>query len=686
MEQREEYALARQTDRLRTLNEISRVLSSTLDLDSLYDTIYQQVGRLAGTTVLFIALRRPDGTVYLPYMREMEQLTRNIEVPSGPSVTVFVLEHGTPLLFADDDAYYRFAHENNLPVIEIGNRDRVVDEAKVYVPLNTGSRTIGVLSVQSTHRNAYSEEDVQTLSVIAAQAAVAIENARLYEESQDAVRQMRVLLQIAQTINGSLDLHTVLDAILSCMREVVPYATADILLPNHEGTHLEVAGSMGNMSAERKATARVPVGTGVTGTVFALGEPLIIPDVGEFPSYFPSGDATRSEMAVPLKQRDRVIGVLNVERTQANAFSIAESNLLSLFASQAAIAIENARLFAEQEQRVFELQSIQTIVQNLTPLHDVPSIADLIEAEMKRLIDYHTCRLFLLDRPSGTLALVEKHGDSAPLHLEVGQGITGWIAQTGKSILIENTLDDTRATHIPDTPKREESLIGAPLVYQGQVQGVLTLTKLGTRRFDASALRLLEIIAAQAALAFDRARLYQELRTEAVTDPLTQLYNRRYLLDRYRAEHARSVRNRHTLAAIMLDIDAFKRVNDTFGHDAGDVVLKDLAVVLRAVVRTEDVVARYGGEEFCILLPETSIHDAIAVAERLRVLIERRQLPPTAGVKHVTASIGLALLDPGTVEEDLFSRADLAMYEVKRRGGNGVCIVQHDVYSFRAQG
>ena len=102
---------------------------------------------------------------------------------------------------------------------------------------------------------------------------------------------------------------------------------------------------------------------------------------------------------------------------------------------------------------------------------------------------------------------------------------------------------------------------------------MITLSKLGVNQFDENSLRLLEIIAAQTAIAFDRARLYDELRTEAITDSLTKLYNRRYLLERFKEEKSRAIRNRHTLAAIMLDIDTFKRVNDRYGHDAGDVVL-----------------------------------------------------------------------------------------------------------------
>jgi diguanylate cyclase (GGDEF)-like protein len=211
-------------------------------------------------------------------------------------------------------------------------------------------------------------------------------------------------------------------------------------------------------------------------------------------------------------------------------------------------------------------------------------------------------------------------------------------------------------------------------MYEGRVQGVITLSKLGTNQFDENALRLLQIIAAQTAIAFDRARLYEELRADAITDELTQLYNRRYLLERFNEEKARATRNRHTLAVLMLDIDKFKRVNDSYGHDAGDVVLQDLAALVRKVVRAEDIVARYGGEEFCVLLPEIPVPEAEQVAERLRTLVERHRLPSAAGVDHITVSIGMAILARDDGDAEVFSRADLAMYQVKHRGGNHVCV------------
>jgi diguanylate cyclase (GGDEF)-like protein len=665
--------LSQQTDRLGLISEIGRAVTGTLDLQTLYDRIYQQIGRVMDTSLFFIALHQPESSqIDFAYLREGGKLYFDQRVPYGPNVTSTVIDHAAPLYFQDVHAYLAHAQANGLPDSSIGVDD---PEAMIFVPLTTGDRTIGALSVQSLEANAYSQDDVQTLSVIASQAAVAIENAHLYARSQTNVSHMQALLQVAQAVNSSLDLKTVLDSILAGIRDVVPYHLAAVLLPDHARQQLDIVGAAGPLVEERRSGLKIPFGKGVTGTVFVTGRALNIGDVRTFESYVEHGIPIRSELTVPLKRGETVVGVLDVERTEVDSFSASEVGLLTLFASQAAIAIENARLFAQQQRRVFELQTIQSIVQKITPLHDVPAIAEVINDELKQLINYHACRILSLDEEEQVLTPIEYAGpDTSDLRLHLGEGISGWVAERGESAIISSTLEDSRVTQIAGTPLREESIIAVPLVYEDRVRGVISLSCLGTRQFDENALRLLEIIAAQAAIAFDRSRLYEQLRTEAITDPVTRLYNRRYLLERFKEEKSRSLRNEHELVAIMLDIDKFKRVNDAFGHDAGDVVLQELATIVRAVVRQEDLVSRYGGEEFCILLPEVSLEDAEAVAQRLCSAIAHHRLPSAAGVRSITVSAGVAALSSDDEAGEVFSRADLAMYEVKRRGGNQVCL------------
>jgi diguanylate cyclase (GGDEF)-like protein len=660
--------------RLQLLNETSRVLSSTLDLRTLYDTIYQQISRVMDASMFSLTLVSRDGhATYLPYLQEFGQLSLDVPGPAGMSITRFVIDHGLTLYFHNQAEYELFAEDNDLPVITVGDTNLQGCEAIIIAPLSTGSRTIGALSVESPQSNAYSQDDVDTLAVIASQAAIAIENARLYEASVAATQRFQTLLRVAQTVNSSLELPAVLEAVLEGISEVMPYYTASILLPDYEHGDLETVKSAGKAPSAKTRAARVPFGHGVTGCVFETGAAPVIPDVREHNAYVPMASEVRSEIAVPLSHGDVVIGVLNVERTEMNGFTDEDRDLLTLFASQVAIAIQNARLFDAQRRRVLEQQTIQTFVQELTSVHDATSIAGIVDEQLRALVDFDFCCLFVFS-PDGRLMPITSNPEltSKVPWLANDEGVAGHVVQTGAPVIVHDTTDDSRVSKRTCCVRKAYSVVAAPLKYEGQVIGVIILSREGRNRFDDTALNLLTIVGGQTAIALDRCRLYEELRVQAVTDELTGLFNRRYLDGRLDAEQSRAARNGHALSVLMMDLDDFKGVNDAYGHDCGDEVLREIARLLRRTVRTEDVVARYGGEEFCIILPEIGIDQAVAAAERIRKSIAETTLPVAQGEASVRASIGVSGLRAGDTETTLVTRADHAMYDAKRMGGNQV--------------
>jgi diguanylate cyclase (GGDEF)-like protein len=168
------------------------------------------------------------------------------------------------------------------------------------------------------------------------------------------------------------------------------------------------------------------------------------------------------------------------------------------------------------------------------------------------------------------------------------------------------------------------------------------------------------------------------LEEENITDPLMGIFNRRYLERRLEEEVGRARRYNLPLSILMIDIDHFKSVNDTYGHQVGDTVLENMGNIIDSVARDSDMVARYGGEEILVILPSTPISGAVKIAERLRLLVESYAftLPETynnLSMLHVTVSIGVAFLDPGTAEaRDLVERADKALYTAKKNGRNRV--------------
>ena len=208
-----------------------------------------------------------------------------------------------------------------------------------------------------------------------------------------------------------------------------------------------------------------------------------------------------------------------------------------------------------------------------------------------------------------------------------------------------------------------------PVQRATQLMGAMELYLLQTRQLREDQIELLQGVAAEAAMAIRNAQLYQTQEENALTDELTKLPNRRYMAQRFLQEMQRARRNHRGLAFLMLDIDHFKQINDTYGHLHGDAVLAELARILNSAKRESDVAARYGGEEFGLILNETGETGAMTLAERIREKVEAATFP--GGLK-LTVSIGVATSDDESQFTALIEKADQALYAAKQAGRNTV--------------
>ena len=264
--------------------------------------------------------------------------------------------------------------------------------------------------------------------------------------------------------------------------------------------------------------------------------------------------------------------------------------------------------------------------------------------------------------------------------IRAGEGIAGMVFANKKSVISNLGQNDPRFKDFASSTTNVNSLLCVPLIAKGEAIGVVNITnKKNNQLFNKQDLEFMEALANQAAIAIDNAKLY-ELATK---DGLTKLYTHRHFFTMLDTELKRAQRYNHVLSVLMMDIDDFKQVNDTYGHAAGDKVLREVAAIIGKTVRKIDMPARYGGEEFAVILPETKGQEAVVIAHRLRNRIQNLEITLNDGtLLKITVSVGIASFpDAGQDELTIMEFADKALYESKKKGKNCVHLYMEEKYT-----
>jgi diguanylate cyclase (GGDEF)-like protein len=343
---------------------------------------------------------------------------------------------------------------------------------------------------------------------------------------------------------------------------------------------------------------------------------------------------------------------------------------------------EVRRLRSELEYRARFTDSLQHFLERISCADPAKTYSSIV-INSKELLQSERASLLVLDENSNELILKAASGlatDPAQVRpIRVGEGVSGQVIDSGVPVIATDLRREGRTPAPPERKYKTNSFISYPIIISGRKVGVLNVTdKSGGRSFDEVDLSLLEIIGPQVALALERAE-WQERATEfqlmSITDPLTALPNRRYLEERLMEELNRSRRYDYAMSFLMIDIDDFKAYNDKNGHQAGDLALQITAHCLKGALRSADVASRYGGEEFCILLPQTALAEAGAIADRIRHRVSTTHFPhgKTQPLGRVTVSIGVSTFSSiVNTSENIIAAADRALYQAKHMGKDRV--------------
>lgn len=389
-----------------------------------------------------------------------------------------------------------------------------------------------------------------------------------------------------------------------------------------------------------------------------------------------------SSICVPLVRQNRLYGVLGLDSLRATRlFGERDLDYLSLLAGPAAAAIATLQTYEEPAQFSKNLRQLAWAIQQLSGNLKREELIKEIASMPCSVLRCRRSSVLLVDPTTGKLAMGHASGLDKTLWKEIaiaaGDGPAGVVLATGKSLLVPGDGEPTKLVTAKGRYQTDSYLIvpihssASELESESRVIGVVCVTdRLDGRRFTRNDQELLTILGLQAGIALANASLYEK----ATVDTLTRLYVRRHFFQSLAEQVRKAIAHAKPLSLLMLDLDHFKRLNDTHGHPAGDAVLREAGSRVNSVVRKVDIAARYGGEEFAVILPDTSLDIASTIADRVRGAIAGQPFLHDGAAHTVTVSIGVAQLGVKEGREQLIRRADAALYRAKAEGRDRVAL------------
>jgi PAS domain S-box-containing protein len=520
-----EAALRRRVKEAGSMLEVSRAISGALDLHAVFDLIVDRACLLLNTRRSGLAIVTPEQSDFV------------IEFVAGRGLSAQFAQRVRPLHWRDGTTPMAI-HERrpiwtadilNDPALELTPGTRHGIEAEGYravlsAPLLANERVLGALVVYHDEVRPFSPEEVDLLQVFAVQAAIALDNARLFEEAERRRREAEVLAELASTIGGSLDIDTVLERVVQGAQDLCQSDIAVVALREP---------ATGEMLFRRRLGIRGPntefhiePGKGCGGRVLVTGEPFRTDDYRTDPRVTRdyAADAAREEIVavvvVPIRSERRIDGLLYVANRTARPFSDRDEAVLRRLADHVGVAVRNARLFEETERRRREAETLAGVGRLISQSLETEEVGRRITQSTRRLLGARTAVLLRKRPDSDDLDRLAGSGSGlGPVLVPAGQGASGRALRERRPVITQDLLNDPRLIVPPSLRESliaddRRSVLAVPLFAQEAVVGVLVITDRQGRVFRDEEIRLVQVFADQAALALENARLYAEVRTQ----------------------------------------------------------------------------------------------------------------------------------------------------------------------------
>lgn len=452
---------------------------------------------------------------------------------------------------------------------------------------------------------------------------------------------------------------------------------------------------------------KVKMGEGISGWVAEQNRPLLISNVEREDRFYRENSqkySTASFLSVPVKLGANA-GVININnKVNKEIYESNDLHFLLLLVNQISFAFECSKLHKKlneigsrfrgvknvnkiliEANQMLDRELYETTISNevnkiVTANLDYHQTVNAVIGIVEELVDFHFCGLLLIDEEYQGELIISLKEPSTESEIENFKLriIDSFNELTHKVLLRENVrLNHPYNRDIISEGEKEDHAVNsfqAQLLHNSErVIGLLAMSNSKEGAFNEEDSKLFSIVAQRSIPAINNAGLHRKIRELSNRDGLTGLFCYRYFREQFEREIKRAERYKETVGMIMLDIDNFKLINDTYGHMQGDAILRELSLILNKVCRTVDIIARYGGEEFVVILPKTDKAGAFYLAERMRRVIKNYDFSSLSNDEVIKLTVSLGVVSyPGSADSaaELIEKADKALYQVKKEGKN----------------
>lgn len=547
----------------------------------------------------------------------------------------------------------------------------------VAISLQAKEQAFGVLLLGTPDNRRFTSPELRLLLALGHQIGMAVENSYLIQQTSRRSEELHVLNEIGRVLSCTLQKEELTKKVWEELRRL--FDVENFYIAELDPVRNELRFAMEIISGNRVPRRVRPAGNHLTEYVIRTRQPVLIREnyVNEVKRL--GVEPIRKGgcfCAVPLVAYDHAIGAMAVFSDNERTFDEGHLELLRVLASEASIAIENARLFQEERTKARHLSLLNTISRNAIATLNPDEMLAKITEQLEAGLTYDHIGIGSLDYATREIVVQAEAGTrrgTLGQRIPLGTGLIGHVARNGHMALFRagSSADSALKPLLPDSV----AAIALPVFYAEQLHGILYIESSTPVDFSEEEVLLLRTLADLIAGALHNALSFQRAQEQAITDGLTGVKTHRFFMEALSSEWKRSTRAARAFALVLMDLDRFKFVNDFYGHLEGDLVLQRVGQILETNCRRSDVVARYGGDEFVILMPETTMEHARQLASKLRGWVSA---DPLLREKNISASFGIACYPlHGSSPQELIQVADASMYLSKHQGGNAVSTADH---------